>query len=185
MFYSEDYSEILSDFDADVLLSMIKVSNIDGTTFDKGIQTLTNIVFQRCDDSLFESNALDFLIKKSGGSIRDLFWMVNNAALNTLIDKGETGVISLDIAKITYYDFKSRRERIIKKAHLPILIEMYKDKTKKPFGDDQDLLMQLLHSMCVIEYNGKRWCDLHPAIKDYLIEKGILDETTRTNGETK
>ena len=111
--------------------------------------------------------------------------MVNNAALNTLIDKGETGVISLDIAKITYYDFKSRRERIIKKAHLPILIEMYKDKTKKPFGDDQDLLMQLLHSMCVIEYNGKRWCDLHPAIKDYLIEKGILDETTRTNGETK
>ena len=45
--------------------------------------------------------------------------------------------------------------------------------------------MQLLHSMCVIEYNGKRWCDLHPAIKDYLIEKGILDETTRTNGETK
>lgn len=185
LFYSEDYSEILSDFDADVLLSMIKVSNIDGTTFDKGIQTLTNIVFQRCDDSLFESNALDFLIKKSGGSIRDLFWMVNNAALNTLIDKGETGVISLDIAKITYYDFKSRRERIIKKAHLPILIEMYKDKTKKPFGDDQDLLMQLLHSMCVIEYNGKRWCDLHPAIKDYLIEKGILDETTRTNGETK
>ena len=111
--------------------------------------------------------------------------MVNNAALNTLIEQGDRGIISLDIANTTYYDFKSRRERIIKKTHLPILIDIYKDKTKKPFGDDQDLLMQLLHSMCVIEYNGKRWCDLHPAIKDYLDEKGVLNEATTTDGEAE
>ena len=181
LFYSEYYNEILSDFDSDVLLSMIKVNEINGDEFSTGIETLKKIVAQRCDLSLFSENSLEYMIKKSGGSIRDLFWMVNNAALNTMIKYGEDGKISKDIARQTYYEFKSRRERIIKKAHLPILQDIYKDKTKKPFGDDQDLLMQLLHSMCVIEYNGKRWCDLHPAIKDYLIEKGVINETTNTN----
>lgn len=181
LFYSEYYNEILSDFDSDVLLSMIKVTEKDGEEYTKGIDILEKIVAQRCDLSLFSGDSLKFMIQKSGGSIRDLFWMVNNAALNTMIKYGNDGKISQDIAKQTYYEFKSRRERVIKKSHLPILEEIYKDKTKKPFGDDQDLLMQLLHSMCVIEYNGKRWCDLHPAIKDYLIEKGVVNETTDTD----
>ncbi len=176
LFYSEYYNEILSDFDADVLLSMIKVKNIDGTPFEDGRKTLIEIVKKRCEESLFEANVLSFFVEKSGGSIRDLFSMINNAALTSIIRVGDNGKITMDVAISTYYSFKSKRERIIKKDHLPILIEIYKDKAKKPFGDNQDLLMQLLQAMCVIEYNGKRWCDLHPAILDYLIEKEIFNE---------
>lgn len=177
LFYSAYFTEIMSDFDADILLSMIKVKEINGNNYTTGINTLKHIVEKRCDLALFEEGVLKFLIMKSGGSIRDLFNMINNAALNTLIDLGEDKKITIYEAKKAYYTLKSTRERIIKKEHLPILEEIYADKTKKPFGDNQDLLMQLLHSLCVIEYNGKRWCDLHPCIKDYLIEKDIIHET--------
>ena len=36
--------------------------------------------------------------------------------------------------------------------------------------------LEMLNCMAVIEYNGDRWCDLHPAVADMLREKGEIGQ---------
>ena len=174
LYYSQYYNEILSDFDADELLSIIKVKNRDGTDYNVGIDILKQIVWKRCDPKLFTDEALDFLVRKSGGSFRDLFTMISNAALQTAISTDKE-IIEIEQARISFNALKSRKERALKNSHIEILQDVYNDKTKKPIGDDDGNLMELLHSMNLIEYNGERWCDLHPAIEEYLIEKEYIN----------
>lgn len=175
LYYSYYYNEIINDFDSEELLSIIKVNNRDGSDFHDGINMLREIVWKRCEKELIADDALEFLIKKSGGAFRDLFIMISNAAICALTDdEVPANCIDINHAKSSYSSFKSRKERAIKKSHIDILKEIYNDKSKKPLGDDDNILMELLQSMSVIEYNGERWCDLHPAIKDYLLEKGEI-----------
>lgn len=176
LYYSHYYNEIMNDFHYDELLSIIKIKERTGECFDKGIDTLKEIVWKRCNPDLIDDDALLFLIEKSGGSFRDLFIMISNASVIAITEEeNPCDHISIRHAESSYMDFRSRKERAIKKSHIDTLVNIYNDKAKKPLGDDSDILMDLLHSMSVIEYNCERWCDLHPAIKDYLIEKGEID----------
>lgn len=179
LYYSYYYNEIINDFDSEELLSIIKVHNRDGSDFPDGINMLKRIVWKRCEKELIDEDALEFLIKKSGGAFRDLFIMISNAAICALTDDDTPAkCININYAKSSYRAFRSRKERAIKKSHINILKEIYNDKSKKPIGDDDNILMELLQSMSVIEYNGERWCDLHPAIKDYLLEKKEIEIDT-------
>lgn len=174
LYYSSYYNEIINDFDADELLSMVKVKNRDGSPYEEGRKIIKEIVWRRCETNLIAEDALDFMIEKSGGSFRDLFTMISNAALNADIEES-TDTISLIDAKEGYKLLKNRKERAVLKEHIDLLKEIHHDKTKKPLGDADNILIKLLHSMSIIEYNGERWCDLHPAVEDYLIEKGEIN----------
>lgn len=179
LFYFPEFRYIESNFDGIILLSMIKVKSKDGTPYKAGIEALKSIIYRRAEEKLFADEVINYVIQKSGGCIRTAFSILHEATLCAEMEYMEDEsvpeadrVISLENAHCGFRPVKSSFERSIRKEHLPILQEIHKN--KKPILDDDDMLMDLLCSLAVIEYNGERWCDLNPAIEDYLTELGVL-----------
>lgn len=172
--YSKFFPEISADFQKPILLSMIKVNNEDGTECDEGRECLKQIVEKRCDLSLFEEGVLEFFIEKSGGSIRDLFKLIYDSAIDTGISEKDYHAIPMNIAQLQYQRFISEKQVSLLEEQVPFLLEMVRTNNKNPLNNEKDILMSLLQAVNVIEYNCKRWCDLHPAIKDFLIQSKRL-----------
>ena len=181
--YSKFFPEISADFQTPVLLSMIKVNNEDGTNCDEGRECLHKIVEKRCDISLFEEDVLDFFIEKSGGSIRDLFKLIYDSAIDTGVSKPDCNSIPMEIAHLQYQRFISEKQVSLLEEQVPFLIKMVESNNKNPLNNKDDVLMSLLQAVNIIEYNCKRWCDLHPAIKDFLVQSGRLNKDKETKSE--
>lgn len=179
LFYSPDFKLIESDFDECLLLSVIKVRNPLGEKYTKGVETIREIVSKRADSTLFEDDVVDFVIDKSAGSLRTVCRILREAALNAALccrkDGGNLSAIKVgwvDVKK-AYSAYKSEMERLVRKEQIGMLREIHR--TKRPFIDkDNVLVMDLLRSLAVIEYNSERWCDLNPAIREFLEEKNEL-----------
>lgn len=172
--YSPYFTEIENDFDIYVLLAMIKVRQKNGEKYTPGIETIKQIVSERCDLQLFEKDVLDFVIDKSGGVLRDIFEMIEDSALRALSNNENATNISMEDVKVSYNKLKSRYIRSINQSQIPLLSELYNDPMKSPITDAANEFKQLLRSLVVIEYNAERWCNLHPAIEDFLKEKKLL-----------
>jgi hypothetical protein len=172
--YSVHFNEINSAFNDYKLLSMIKVDNKDTTENKDGRNIIRKIVKKRVTPNLIESDALEFLIGKSGGALRHLFDMMKNAALDAMSDDSPNTVVNLSVAQQAYRRFQSSFERMVGKKHLDTLKEIYKSKDRKPSADEN--LQEMLNAMAVIEYNGDRWCGLHPAVEDILKEKRVIED---------
>lgn len=180
LYYSPEFRCIQTDFYETILLSMIKVKYRSGGEFNEGIKTLENIIRKRADLSLFENGVIDFTIKKSGGCIRTAFRLLRDASLKAELYylkfpsiAEDKRIISMDNIIAAYNAYKSEIQRVIRKDEIELLKEIHQN--KNPIIDEDNILvMKLLMSLAVIEYNGERWCDLNPAIEDYLIENHLL-----------
>ncbi len=175
MFYSRDFMHISPYFDDCFLLSMIKVKKVDGTDNDDGKATLEEIVGKRANLELFEKDVLKFAIEKSGGCIRTLMNFIRGAALEAeaRTERTPEGLekalkITMEDIKHVYSDYRSSMERMIRKEHLDSLKEIHQH--NNPIISDDNVVSDLLMTLAVIEYNGKRWYALNPAIEDYLKE---------------
>lgn len=170
MAYNSQYNMINEDIDKAVILSMIKVKKADKTDYEQGIATLSKIVEKRAELSLIDDDALRFMIKKSGGAIRDLFEMIQDASFESmLIEKDK---IEMSEAKSAYYQLKSRNERLIRNdSEVEKLVQVYQD---PQLLTTDDTMMELLLKGLILEYNGERWCGIHPAVEDFLKEKGKI-----------
>ena len=175
MAYTTEFGAINDAFDKAVLYSMIKVNNIDGTRNEEGIAILKEIVYKRMNQELVSDKALDYMVLKSGGAIRDLFAMLVDCAMLEISkenDDQQQAEISEEDALFAANRLKSTYERYIKSSEqLERLIEIYHD--PHPENTD-DVLSELLKTLSVIEYNGERWCGVHPVLVDFLKDKGKL-----------
>lgn len=172
MVYTPDFSMIRDNFDKCILYSMIKVNNSDYTRYEPGIKIMKDIVEKRMSLNLIEQEALDYMVLKSGGAIRDLFYMLSEAALYELDTETPERMITLEVAKVVVTMLKSEYERnITSEAQYNMLIRVYKD--PQPTNTDEDL-SKLLQTLSIIEYNGERWCGVHPVLIDFLKEKGAI-----------
>ncbi len=170
--YSTHFSEISSGFHDYRMLSMVKVNNKDGTRHDDGRAIFRGIAEKRVAPGLIEPAALEFLIEKSGGALRHLFDMMKNATLDVLSEDGPA--VNLSAAEHAYLRFRSSFERTVGKKHLDTLKDVYESRDRKPSADEN--LQEMLNAMAVIEYNGDRWCGLHPAVEDILKERNLIGE---------
>lgn len=170
--YSEKFNEIESAFDHYELLSMIKVKEVGGNVYEKGYDIIRQIVEKRADISLFEPEALNYVIKKSGGSLRHVFEILQNAVLDIRLRNRDAQKLDLKAVENAYKKLRSYFERTITADHFVILKTVYESADKKPTADGT--LKELLNCMAVIEYNGDRWCDLHPAVADIMRDKGDI-----------
>lgn len=172
MVYTPDFSMIRDNFDKCILYSMIKVTNSDHTRYDPGIEIMKAIVGKRMSLDLIEPKALEHMILKSGGAIRDLFYMLSEAALYELDAEIPEQKITEDVAQIVVTMLKSEYERnITSEDQYNMLIRVYHD--PRPTSTDENL-SKLLQTLSVIEYNGERWCGVHPVLVDFLREKGAI-----------
>lgn len=178
LYHNPKFNTISSYFHHILTLPMIKVVEKNGEEYDSGIKIMQQMVTQRMNIDLFENETeLKKIILKSGGVIRDLFRMLKNlprtAKNKTKIDNNDVN-FSINNLKNTYGnnigDLKIGEIQIEAEALLDTLKEV--SKTKAILNKNEHLL--LLQNLSILGYNGKNWYDVHPLLKDYLIEQKLL-----------
>lgn len=172
--YTPDFAMIQDDFDVCVLYSMIKVRDKgkDGAPYQDGINILKEIVYRRMEEGLIEEKALEHLIMMSGGAIRDLFAMLKDTAFLKLSSGDNEEPIGMREARIATQNLESKYERYLSsEEHFERLAKVYEDPVPR---STDPILSDLLKTLCVIEYNGSRWCGVHPVLIDFLKEKNRI-----------
>lgn len=181
MHYNKDYRYISMNFDESIILSMIMVDQQNGKPFKEGRSTLEQIVLKRAEEKLFEKDCIKFAIEKSGGSIRNMLRILRSAAViagmrcEKSSSEDEPSIITKKDLENAYREHKNSLKRTITKKHVELLREIHQTKTTIN-AEDNDLVMDMFKTFAIIEYNCDRWCDLNPAVLDYLIELKEIKE---------
>lgn len=165
-------------------LPMVKINGIDGKSFKLGRDCLREIVKRRVDvDACFEKGILDDLLEHSGGVIRHLFLMIITSSSiaktkgKSKVDKesAKEAILSLknDLrdALVETYD-RETNTKITAEQQFEKLVKV-KDSTKKIDIDKDKILSLLLQNLCVLEFNGERWADIHPVVKLIMQDRGL------------
>ena len=148
------------------IMPMIKLRDIDGRECSEGKQTILKIVEMRADLALFDGNALDLAIEKTGGCLRDLFNVIRTTG--AFARRGKKEKIGEDMVRIALESIKSDITRRIEGKQHDFLVEIYNGMHMKI--QDKPMLLQMMQANAVLEYNGKRWHDVHPLVADYLVD---------------
>lgn len=156
-------------FEANFMMPTIKVASMDGAPFDEGLKVLRQAVAHRVAPELFAAPKLiDQLIRLSGGSVRDLMRLLDNAA--ELAETLEQTLITE--RAVMEAEKKLRRgfnDALMKNAaaYYPFLAGVHK--TKKPEtgeGQPPEILSDLLKNASILAYdNGEPWYDVHPVVQ--------------------
>lgn len=150
-------------------LPMIKIETIDGHPFDDGIHVIMEIVEKRANMELFDTDVLTKLIQYTGGSLRDLFMAINTAAKRA--ERRENQIIHEDDAERALEELKTSLTRRIEKKDYEFLLNIYHG--NKEQIEDKETLLKMMQASVVLEYNGKRWHNVHPLIAKFFEEQGL------------
>ena len=179
--YHSNFNTIKNYYHIVVELPMIKVFNKDGSANEIGRGILKKILAERMDLDLFEEGLIESFLVKSGGCIRDLFRMILIAAFKTL-DYEKPKIDRTDYCKAYWRlrneyensiaEKRTATETITYKEFIDSLVDTYKSRDKKP--DNSNAVLNLRQNLCILSYNDTQWFDVHPVIKDFLIDKGRI-----------
>lgn len=165
--YTPEYSDIMTWFPNPEKLPMIKLRKWEGDRYaqryEEGLQTMKRIVERRAEQSLFEGGVLELLIKQTGGYIRDLFRCITRAATRARIREAEK--ISMEDAEMALGNLESDINARYSADMIPVMEKIYKGEKFVSASEDMTKLLQI---GAVLEYNGQRWCDLHPLVEKWL-----------------
>lgn len=185
LYYNVNFGGIRHYFGDIIELPMVKIMHKDGSEYADGISSLREIVNARINNSLFATDAvLKEFIMSTGGVIRDLFAMLNDAA-NAASFAGSS---SIGEAHFIYANNQLKKEYNNTIADFPdekgnvkyeasrfytVMADLVKSPEKQP--DNSEIMMLLRQNLCVLSYNGEGWCDVHPIMKAVLKERGYLN----------
>lgn len=151
-------------------LPMIKLENLDGSRNDSGYDTIFNIIEKRACKELFEDDVLERLIFQTGGSLRDLFFAINTSAQRAVRRKSKT--IGVEDADKALEQLKTSLTRRIEQKHYSFLVDIFKGNRERI--QDREILLEMLLANTVLEYNGKRWHNVHPLVVKFLEDQGLI-----------
>jgi len=152
--------------------------------FKAGRDAIQAVLQARVDPSLFDKAQMSRLIVASGGNLRDLFALVNEATALAKQRAGKTAKISKpDVDKAINWlrtDYMKRlgesdSDRIRNLTYAikaERLIEIYKQNPDMLIMDS--VTHSLLKSRAVQEFNGARWFGVHPIVVDILSNQGRI-----------
>lgn len=152
-------------------LPMIKMETLDGRPFREGIEVIREIVRKRADLSLFEDCVLDELIHYTGGSLRDLFYAINTSAKRAM--RRNSTAISMEDATRALEELKTSLTRRIEEKDYDFLLNIYNGNKEKI--ENKEMLLKMLQASVVLEYNGKRWHNVHPLVALFFKEQGLIE----------
>lgn len=153
-------------------LPMIKIETVDGQPFGSGIKVVREIVKKRANLQLFETGVLEQLIQYTGGSLRDLFHAINSSAKRA--ERRNSAVISMEDAERALEELKTSLTRRIEKNDYEFLQNIYQG--NKELIEDKEMLLKMLQASVVLEYNGKRWHNVHPLVVRFFKEQGVIKD---------
>lgn len=152
-------------------LPMIRIETIEGEKYSKGIAVIREIVEKRARLQLFEPEALERLIVYTGGSLRDLFFAINTSAKRAVRRKSDR--VSMEDAGRALEERKTSLTRRIEQSDYEFLVHIYQG--NKELIEDKETLLRMLQASVVLEYNGKRWHNVHPLVAQFLKEQGLME----------
>ena len=167
---SEKFVQITQNFDKICMHPNIKIMHQDGSPYEEGEKILEEIVSKRAPLELIDGDALEYIIKMSGGVVRELIRIIRDSSIRA-ITKGKN-TIDKEIAIAVVNDMKNLYRGQISKDDYDTLAEIYNSKELKR----DDNLVRLLHNLSVLEYrNNTDWCDVNPIVKSLLEDKGLIN----------
>ncbi len=170
--YAEPWKQIELNFlTPPYSLPLKAVETIEGEEDRDGIDFLKNIVLKRVSGELFEGRMLEMLAKWSGGVVVDFLRMVWDCCVKAQARSLER--VNEDVACECFDSLVNDFWRPLKEEYYPKLVEVYKKKRAKDVKNDE-ALRHLLYLCAVLEYDKKRWYDVHPAVERILFEKGLI-----------
>lgn len=169
--YDKRFSAMESYFTTKTL-PMIKIETIEGELFQDGIDIIRDIVKKRADLHLFDAGVVDSLIQYTGGSLRDLFHVINTSA-NRAKRRG-SGTVSMEDAERALEEVKTFLTRRIEEKDYTFLLNIYNENKERI--EDKEMLLNMLQASVVLEYNGKRWHNVHPLVIKFFREQGLIQD---------
>jgi len=163
LFYDPKFAQLRGYFEPQTL-PMIKIRTMDDKPCEEGLALLREIVEKRAEPTLFAEGVLDLIIKKSGGSLRDIFEMIVSAA--SLTWRRDNACIQMEDAQYAVMELQSKLTSCIERGDYEMLVDIHKSPRSEII--DRAKMLEFMQGMLVLEYNGKRWHDLHPLVLDYL-----------------
>ena len=168
--YSEKFGTI-EQYVSSHVFPMIEVNKKTGEKNEAGYEAIKKIIAKRASLDFFEEDAVNLLIEKTGGCLRDIFKMTVQALRYT--DRQSKERVGVKEVGWALEDERSLITRRITMKDYPALNEIYKTKAEI---EDKSTMLRLLEAHVVLEYNGERWHDLHPLIYDFLKENNRITE---------
>ena len=151
-------------------LPMIKIEKTDGTSFDEGINIIYKIIKKRAKLELFGEGVIEKLIKYTGGSLRDLFHVINASAKRTV--RRESSTVTLEDAGHALEELKTSLTRRIEESDYDFLLDICNGNKERI--KDKEMLLKMLQASVVLEYNGKRWHNVHPLVVKFFEEQRLI-----------
>jgi hypothetical protein len=148
-----------------------------------GRAALREALEARVSPQLFGRGQLNRLIVASGGNLRDLFTMVNQAARLARLRDVPKGQIGKGDADRTINELRTEYTRRLGVGPYDAAQLTYQQKAERlvaiyhqtPDYDVPDpVLYSLLNARAVQEFNGERWFGVHPLVVDILKAQGRL-----------
>lgn len=187
--YTPDFKTIEASFSEHIELPMIEVRTRQGQMNDEGLKVMRDILFARVSETLFEDLALaDEMALLSGGCLRDFFNLAREAAENALVEN-RTNISREDFkwaknqlkreynASIADYTPAWREEKISVKDFYDELVRVATN-PRKNMPDETAVALVLRQNLMILGYNGEGWCDVHPVVREILIERALISPTT-------
>jgi len=182
-FHSPDASLLQRQFHHAFTLPMIKTIAPDGEKAE-GFDVVRDILTRRLGDDALTADALELLIKKTGGVLQHAFEVIVTATLF------RNATVPLEREQIQY-SLQRKKAEMRNEITLPYdpvpglerpeqlydrlkqcLEQQQKGKPCQPSGLVIDQV--LLKSCALVEYNGARWLGVHPLVQEILIETGVV-----------
>jgi hypothetical protein len=200
LLYSQNRLAAIASYDREpFVLSMIKVHDREGKPYMPGIEAMRKIAekrfntetllsanfdFDKYPDAKFDTSMipdyrgiLDVAILMSGGNLRDFFRIFTKAAENVVIFQGEQ-ILENDIIN-AMNAISSDYAKSFASNYAPLLREVLESKEKDVAvraTPEDDTLLNIFSSGILIEYNGVRWCDVHPLALSFVKRQIALYE---------
>ena len=167
--YNEKFGAI-SQYVSPHFFPMIDIKKQSGERNETGYDIIRKIISRRADLAYFEEDAINTLIEKTGGCLRDIFRTIMQALIYT--DRQHKNKVGVTEVIWALMEEKSSITRRIEMKDYPALNKIHKTKTEI---EDKSKMFSFLEAHVVLEYNGERWHDLHPLVYDFLKEHNRIE----------
>ena len=182
LYYHKEFVSFKHLFHLVAVFPMLKLETWDGKAYPDGPARLREIVGRRAkvggqaEGGLIDPDALELMIAKTGGSLRDLFQAIREAAEQADYRGYRTHnpheMITVRDAEEALKEVQSDLTRRIEGDEHRFLAEICAGKRREI--EDSKTLLDMLQARAVLEYNGERWFNVHPLVTDYLEELGYI-----------
>lgn len=167
IFYTHQFTTIS---EGRQFLPSIKLFGRDGRRVEENFSVMRQIVGQRMDLRLIADDALDHLVRMSGGIVRDLTRMMQMGAMEALLADREQIVLA-DVRRAST-ELRNEFRRMLTQDDLTTLAKLGGDEEVRP-----EEKAPLLFISAAVEYiNDQTWEDVHPVVRQLLAETEPTDE---------